>query len=216
MTAPSPSRASQRSVSITKSKKTKNSTTSSDAKESQNKTKVSTSGEQPLSLEKIAFSSRNLASNKASSSFGVVALPKNATMKIRLHVSELRRPPNALGGISNSSKAPNPYYEMFVSQKSSTGGSLEATYQSYPLLNQREGKWEEAVLNFGIPRTELVITDLKICIRVMHCPKKGGAKLIGHCRTSLESLQRQPGTAIPILYGFQVMGWLRVLSISVE
>jgi hypothetical protein len=105
---------------------------------------------------------------------------------------------------------------MFVSQKSSAGGLLEASYQSYPLMNQREGKWEEAVLDFGVPRTELVITDLKIGIRVMHCPKKGGAKMIGLCRTSLESLQRQPGTGIPILYGFLVMGWLRVLSISVE
>jgi hypothetical protein len=105
---------------------------------------------------------------------------------------------------------------MFVSQKRSAGGTLEATYQSYPLMNQREGKWEEAVLDFGIPRKELVIADMRIGIRILHCPKKGGAKLIGRCRTSLESLRRQPGTGIPILNGFQVMGWLRVLSRSVE
>jgi hypothetical protein len=204
--APSP-RASQRSVSITKS--TKNSTTNISATERKKKTKESTSSE-PLSLVKIAVAPRKLAPK--ASSFGGVALPKNAIMKIRLHISKLRR----RGGNINN-KAPNPYYEMFVSsQRLRVGGSLEATYQSYPLMNQREGTWEEAVLDFGIPRTELVITDMRIGIRVMHCPKKGGAQSIGLCRTSLESLRRQPGTGIPILWGFEVMGWLRVLSISVE
>jgi hypothetical protein len=83
-------------------------------------------------------------------------------------------------------------------------------------MNQREGKWDESVIDLGKPKGE--ITNLQIGVRVMHCRKRGGeAKFIGFCRAPLESLQQQqPKKGYPILSGFQVMGWLRVLSLSVE
>ena len=91
-----------------------------------------------------------------------------------------------------------------------------STYKSYPLMNQRQGEWEEIVIGLGKPKFE--IRNLQIGVRVMHCRKRGGqATEIGVCRAPLDTLQQnRPDKAYPILDGFQVMGWLRVLSLSIE
>jgi hypothetical protein len=82
-------------------------------------------------------------------------------------------------------------------------------------MKQREGEWEESVIDLGKPKGE--ITNLQIGVRIMHCRKRGGeAKFIGLCRAPLGSLQQQPENGYPILNGFQVMGWLRVLSLTIE
>ena len=159
-----------------------------------------------LSLQKI-FSASSIVST----------LPKNAALKLRLQLSELRRPTSGNVATKNN-KPPNPYYEVFVTTtKGREKYPTSSNYKSYPLWGQREGEWEESIIDLGKPRYE--ITDLQIGIRVMHCSKKGSEeKFIGLCRAPLKNLQlqQQPDQGYPILKGFEVMGWLRVKSFKIE
>lgn len=88
-------------------------------------------------------------------------------------------------------------------------------YQSYPMKHCRDPKWDEVAVDLGVPLKE--IGNLGIDIRVMHCHKKGGeGSMIGLCVASEEGSQ-QCGHAHPVLmHGFQVVGWLRVVSLIVE
>jgi hypothetical protein len=57
---------------------------------------------------------------------------------------------------TNTNKAPNPYYEVFVTE----GGRSTSIYKSYPLMNQREGKWDESVIDLGKPKGEIATQQI--------------------------------------------------------
>ncbi|KAG7372617.1 hypothetical protein IV203_018760 [Nitzschia inconspicua] len=129
---------------------------------------------------------------------------------------------------------PNPCFEIFVAHRA---GLSDGYYKSYPMYNVRDGTWEEAFIDTGLTRHQLQCgidgaSHVEIGIRVMHCPSKGSEmKLIGITQISLETLELnanrriQGGTSIhhssnnnkfPILQGYQVMGWLQVLSFRIK
>lgn len=132
----------------------------------------------------------------------------NATLKIKVAMAELKRPKN---GIISSKKAPNPFFEIFID----LGHGPTKLYRSYPLRHCRGANWDEAIVDLGVPLD--AIGYLGIDIRVMHCHKKGGeGSMIGLCVASEDGSAQQCGHAHPVLNEFQVMGWLRVVSLKVE
>eukprot|EP00934_Nitzschia_sp_Nitz4_P005471 Nitzschia sp. Nitz4//scaffold18_size181773//170876//172177//NITZ4_001945-RA/size181773-processed-gene-0.72-mRNA-1//-1//CDS//3329540101//5461//frame0 len=138
-------------------------------------------------------------------------------LRIQVRLTDLKKPQNSKG----PRRAPNPFFEVYV-----TDGKMVATrYQSYPIMGVREATWDEALIELtplehkmkkNRTAMEQQNTNWQIGIRVLHCQRRGGqsAQVIGTCRSSLDKLSKEPRQ--PILDGFQVMGWLEVLSVAVE
>lgn len=116
-------------------------------------------------------------------------------------------------------------------------GLSQGYYKSYPLYNVTEGTWEEAFVDMGLTRHQLRCGiegagHVEVGIRVMHCPNKGSdMKPIGITQISLEALERNAEQNInnndissnsssnnryPILQGYQVKGWLQVMSFRIK
>ena len=157
---------------------------------------------------KTMLSKRKDTSLETDSGIDTVSLPKNAVMRVKLHISYLKRPPSTIG---TSSKAPNPYYEIFLTRI--PGDPI--FYRSYPLMRQSEGKWDEVTLDIGVPLEE--IHAMQVTIRIMHCRKRGGhPRIIGLYRKTLFEAQQKIGSAHPIVFDYEIRGWLRFLTLVVE
>jgi hypothetical protein len=136
---------------------------------------------------------------------------QNATLRVRLCVSHLKRPRSASKNLVASAKAPNPYYEITITTNSSV-----ASYRSYPIQHVKEATWDEAVIDLGLPRSQVEGSHISIDIKVFHCHKKGGGgTLIGVVRPPKDG-ESTLGKAHPLTLGFQVTGLLRLLSMSIE
>jgi hypothetical protein len=133
---------------------------------------------------------------------------------------------------SNSNNVnPNPCFEIFVAHRA---GISKGYYKSYPMYNVSEGTWEEAFIDIGLTRHQLHCGidgagHVEIGIRVMHCPNKGSEmKIIGTSQISLETLEKtiieskkqtnghEKSNWYPILQGYQVKGWLQVVSFRIQ
>jgi hypothetical protein len=158
---------------------------------------------------------------------------RNAVLCLKLRLSDLAHPTRSSGssgsagrvGSFSSNINPNPCFEIFVAHR---GGMSKGYYKSYPMYNVIEGTWEEAFVDMGLTRHQLDCgidgaSHVEIGIRVMHCPNKGSdMKLIGSSQISLETLERNDrdtrsdNNKYPVLQGYQVKGWLQVLSFRIQ
>jgi hypothetical protein len=171
-------------------------------------------------------------------SFPPVTTITNTMICLKLRLSGLRTSGGGGGGGGGlrrggggKSSVPNPFFEVFVAHR---GGISKGYYKSYPLYRTTEGTWEECFVGTGLTHDQLVQGSAHIGIRVSHFPRRGTtSQIIGTVQVSLEDLERVLGEGnhaleaaetsesgdlakYPILQGYQVMGWVQVLSLHIQ
>ncbi len=153
----------------------------------------------PLELNNIRdYANPKMAFRKMTSNTDALRTTKNATLHLKVCLSELVHPSNhgrkrrGLGFSRNA--VPNPFFEVFAAHRR---GMSKSYYKSYPLRETTEGTWEDAFLDLGLTHKQLQNGTngagyIEVGIRVMHCPRNGSKiKLIGSCQLSLETLQKE-------------------------
>jgi hypothetical protein len=168
-------------------------------------------------------------------SFPPVTTNTNTMICLKLRLSGLRTRGGGGGlrrGGGGKSSVPNPFFEVFVAHR---GGISKGYYKSYPLYRTTEGTWEECFVGTGLTHDQLVQGTAHIGIRVSHFPRRGTtSQIIGTVQVAFEDLERVLGEGnhaleaadetsesgdlakYPILQGYQVMGWVQVLSLHIQ
>ena len=160
-------------------------------------------------LSQQAIESERKVKFQLDDSSGQPSKHQNALLRVKLSMSQLKRPRSGKLVTSVSTKPPNPYFEITITTNNSV-----ASYRSYPIHHVRDATWDDAVVDLGIPKSQ--VNHLNIDIKVFHCRKKGGGgTLIGIVRPPKDG-ESTFGKPHPLTSGFQVTGWIRLLSMKIE
>lgn len=136
-------------------------------------------------------------------------------LRIQIELSGLQRPKNS----KRPSRAPNPYFEIYVTD----GVSIASRYLSRPFLSTRGGIWDEALIDVSPSRKREGTQhqrcppgpdSWKIGVRVLHSRKNREDQAMGIYKGTMRELQETITTKIPLQNDSNVVGWLRVIKLS--